>query len=65
MTDYLSEVFSSHLSYLGYNQKANKMYKCSLNKNKIFLFLLDRMIDTDGVTGNVLELNKENTVSKT
>lgn len=35
-----------------------------MQPHKIFLFLLDRMIDTDGVTGNALELNKENTVSK-
>lgn len=31
---------------------------------RFFFSSLDRMIDTDGVTGNALELNKENTVSK-
>lgn len=50
------------LSYLGYNQKANKMYKRSLTE--FFFSSLDRMIDTDGETGNAFELNKENTVSK-
>lgn len=61
---FLSFFFNNnvHLSHLGYNQKVNKMYKCSLIE--FFLSSLDRMIDADGVTGNALELNKENTVSK-
>lgn len=66
MNDWFFGVFffadNVHLSYLDYNQKLTKTYKCSLRK--FFFSSLDRMIDTDGVTGNALHPNKGNTVSK-